>query len=100
MRKIQSLLIVPVITVWLFSCMSGKKEAPAFDMAKARSFIDSINTKFSEEFKKGDSVAVASHYGSDAALMLPKMEPLKGKAILSLWSAYINSSMKESAMDL
>jgi len=62
-----------------------------FDMQKAKSFIDSINTKFSEQTKLGDSIALASHYSSDAAILLPNTEPIRGEEILSAWGSMIRA---------
>ncbi len=62
-----------------------------FDMQKAKSFIDSINTKFSEQTKLGDSIALASHYSSDAAILLPNSEPIRGKEILSAWGSMLRA---------
>ncbi len=62
-----------------------------FDMQKAKSFIDSINTKFSEQIKLGDSVALASHYSTDAAILLPNTEPIIGEEILSAWGSMLRA---------
>jgi ketosteroid isomerase-like protein len=64
-------------------------------MQKAKSFIDSINTKFSEQIKNGDSMALASHYASDAEVLLSNSEPVRGKDILSTWGSIIRSGVKE-----
>lgn len=67
----------------------------AFDLNKARSWIESDNAKFMDEVKKGDSNALAAHYGADAWLMFDNSEPVKGSAIASTWSSAIKSGMKE-----
>lgn len=75
---------------------TGTKESSvAFDMQTARAFIDSINTKFSEKIKSGDSAWVASQYGADAEILLDKSEPIKGKDILSMWGGVCRSGMND-----
>ena len=69
--------------------------ANAFDLNKARSWIESDNAKFTEEVKKGDSNALAAHYASDAWLMFDNSEPIKGTAIASAWGGAIRSGMKD-----
>lgn len=65
------------------------------DMQKARAFIDSFNAKFLEEFKKGDSVALASHYLPDAELLFPNNEPLKGDGILATWGSMLHMGVTD-----
>lgn len=72
-----------------------KPVSVTFDMQKAKSFIDSINTKFTEQIRNGDSVALASHYATDAELLLSNSEPIKGKGILSVWGSAIRSGLKD-----
>ena len=68
---------------------------PAFDLSKARSWIESDNAKFSEEAKRGDSTALAAHYTSDAWVMFNNAEPYKGAAIVTAWGSVVRSGMKE-----
>jgi ketosteroid isomerase-like protein len=70
-------------------------EIPAFDKQWAKSFIDSINLKFSEQIASGDSSALASHYWPDAELLLDNSEVVKGKDILNAWGAAIRMGIKE-----
>jgi len=67
----------------------------AFDMQKAKSFIDSVNTKFSQQLRDGDSVALASNYWPDAELLLSNSEPIKGKDIMSAWGATIRMGIND-----
>lgn len=66
-----------------------------FDLSKARTTIEDATKKFSEEFKKSDSVALASHYASDALLMPPNSEAAKKEGILSVWGSFIRSTIKD-----
>jgi ketosteroid isomerase-like protein len=103
MRKAHFIFLVASITLTLLACNSGdkeknedsEKETATFDMQKARALIDSINAKWTQEIKNGDSVAIASHYGPDAVLLLSNNEPISGKAILSTWSGIIRAGMTD-----
>jgi ketosteroid isomerase-like protein len=109
MKKYCSLLLIASAITCVTSCQETATEktgnntmndttastTPAFDLNKARSWIESDNAKFSEEAKRGDSNALAAHYTSDAWLMFDNSEPLKGAAIASGWSGALRSGMKE-----
>jgi ketosteroid isomerase-like protein len=95
-------LTAAISSLYLLSCNSStsaeitsKTETATFDMQKAKSFIDSINTKFSEQISAGDSVALASHYWPDAELLLDNSEPVKGNDILNAWGAAIRAGFKD-----
>ena len=92
--KLCSLSLITVIIISI-GCQQQttdiKSVSEDFDMQKAKSFIDSINTKFSEQIKNGDSMALASHYSSDAAILLPNSEPIRGKEILSAWGSMLRA---------
>jgi len=96
-KKLLKLSLLFFITVILISTGCQQQTADTkpvieeFDMQKAKSFIDSINTKFSEQIKNGDSLALASHYSSDAAILLPNTEPIRGEEILSAWGSMLRA---------
>src|SRR5206468_656433 len=102
-RKLTAITISALSCLYLLSCESGntekqanqKAEKSTFDMQWAKSFIDSINSKFSEQFAAGDSVALASHYWSNAELLLDNSEPVKGSDILNAWGSAIRMGIKE-----
>ena len=104
MKKNHSPLIF-VIILSMVACNSENKKqgadptsnTTAFDMQKAKAFIDSINAKFSEQIKNGDSTWVASQYGSDAEILLEKSEPITRKDILSFWGKVCRSETKDWA---
>ena len=103
MKGIQLLIAISIIGIFALSCNSKKKEETAgtksgdsaFDMQKARTFIDSINIKWMQELKDGDSTAIAAHYGPDAKLLLSNREPLSGSNILSMWGAAVRSGLND-----
>ena len=100
MKKYCSLLLLAGTMTFITSCQETATEktggdsmadttAAAFDLGKARSWVESDNAKFMDEVKKGDSNALAAHYGADAWLMFDKSEPVKGTAIASAWGGAI-----------
>ena len=103
MKKANFYLMIPVISLGMLACNTGSKEqtpetktiGTGLDLQMAKSFIDSINAKFTEEVKKGDSVALASHYSSDAEMLFANSEPIKGKDILSAWGGMIRMGIKD-----
>jgi len=97
--KVFSLFLITVIIIST-GCQQQttdtKPVSEEFNMQEAKSFIDSINTKFSEQIQNGDSMALASHYATDAAILLPKSEPIKGKDILSAWGSMLREGTEET----
>lgn len=102
MKKYCSFLFVVGCILYLMACNSAPtdkmaiaKDSPSFDLSKARTWIESDNAKFVDEFKKGDSVGLASHYGSDALLMMAGMEPVKKEGIAAAWGQAIRMGVKD-----
>jgi ketosteroid isomerase-like protein len=102
MLKHSSFLFL-VICFSLSGCVSktsdrdaiGKSSTSNFDEQWARSFVESINAKFSQQLAAGDSAALAAHYWPDAELLLDNSEPVKGKDIINAWGGAIRMGMKE-----
>jgi ketosteroid isomerase-like protein len=103
MFKLTLLIAIAFIGFHLLSCNSNNSDQPAnqknegsgFDKQSAKAFIDSMNTKFSEQLAAGDSTALASHYWPDAELLLDNIEPVKGNDISSAWGSVIRGGIKE-----
>jgi ketosteroid isomerase-like protein len=104
MKKYCALLLIAGSLFFIVSCEQTATEkagdnttdtAAAFDLSKAREWIESDNAKFVEEAKKGDSNALAAHYASDGWAMFNGSEPFKGKDIASAWGGAIRMGMKD-----
>ncbi len=103
MKKAHLNLLISIVCLGILACNGGDKEKKddsttgtvAFDLQKARAFVDSINAKWMEELKNGDSVAIASHYASDGMLLLSNNEPIQGKNILSTWNGVYRAGMTD-----
>ncbi|MEY3739103.1 MAG: hypothetical protein RL544_1881 [Bacteroidota bacterium] len=80
------------IAATLFACKSETK-AP-FDIANAKKEIEATNLEVSAFMAKGDSVGLASCYGTDGALLLNNMPPIKGQAnLVKVWGGFINAGI-------
>jgi ketosteroid isomerase-like protein len=100
MRK----LIIPLIMIipLAIACNQGAvsstdKNAASgnmIDLPSAKSFIDSINLKFTEEVLNGDSVALAAHYWPDGEILLSNSAPVKGKDAIPVWGELIRMGVK------
>jgi len=98
MRK----LVIPFILIITVSCNSGSLSSPekntvsenAIDLPSAKSFIDSVNQKFTEQVMNGDSVALASHYWPDGEILLSNSESVKGKDAVPVWGEVIRMGVK------
>ena len=103
MRNTYSIIMTALTCLCMLSCNlsnSGKDayqkgENLTFDKQWAKSFIDSVNSKFTEQFRAGDSVALASYYWSDAEILLSNSEAIKGKDILPAWGSMTRMGIKD-----
>lgn len=101
-RKHLSFIFI-FFTIGFVACYTGPEESPkdakggtlAFDKDEATRFIDSINQKFTEQVRAGDSVTLAGHYHPDAELLFSNSEPIKGKDIVSAWGEIIRMGVKD-----
>jgi ketosteroid isomerase-like protein len=67
----------------------------SFDLDKARTTITGETAKFAEEFKRGDSVALAAHYAADGMVMPQNSEAITKDGLVSMWGSFIRSGIKE-----
>lgn len=96
-------IVLLSISLCIFSCNptnsekmpNQKAEILSLDKQWAKSFIDSINTKFAEHVASGDSSALAALYWPDAELLLDNSEAVKGNDILYAWGSAIRMGIKE-----
>jgi ketosteroid isomerase-like protein len=102
MAKAYFLIMLSSISICLMCCKANNSEktavqtpaSSALDKQWAKSFIDSMNTKFSEQVASGDSSALASHYWPDAELLLDNSEVVKGDGILNAWGSVVRMGVK------
>ena len=70
------------------------KDSTANDASKVEAFIKSEGSKFNEEMQRGDSNALAAHYASDAVVMPPNSEIVKGKDVIGVWGGAVRMGVK------
>jgi ketosteroid isomerase-like protein len=69
--------------------------AAQFDLVAAKKEIESANRALSEFMAKGDSVALASAYSVDGALLLNNIPAVKGKEnLIKIWGSFITAGMR------
>jgi ketosteroid isomerase-like protein len=106
MAKLFIYLIVVSTALFIVACNSAStdnkssdaanaKENTPFDLAKAKSAIETENAKFIEALKKGDSAGMASNYANDAWVLPPNSTSVKGNDIASLWGSFVRSGVKD-----
>jgi len=84
-----------IVSACLVACTSSKQ----FDLANARKEIEAVNLELANNLSKGDSVALASAYSSEASLMLSHMPSVTGKEnIISAWGGIINSGVSKMTL--
>ena len=103
MKKNHKLIALFAISSFLFvACKNSdsstsatdKEVKPAFDPVAAKKSIEETNAAFCDFFKKGDSVALANLYASDAKLMGANMPAITGKSgIQSTFGGLINAGI-------
>jgi uncharacterized protein (TIGR02246 family) len=65
----------------------------------ARAAVDALNARFARAIGAGDAAAVASVYATDATLLAPDVEAIRGRdAIRAYWAAGLASGI--SGVDL
>jgi ketosteroid isomerase-like protein len=102
MRKVNFIVIPVASIIIMMSCNTGETKPEenssvshnVIELPAAKTLIDSVNQKFTEEVLSGDSVALASHYWPDAELMLDNSETVKGKDAIPAWGAMIRMGIK------
>lgn len=78
------MLTISTLIVLILTTTSCKKEeeVKVFDMVAAQQAIDEANIAFADAFTKGDAVALANCYTSDAKFMPPNAKASDGKAAI------------------
>ena len=81
MRKIflSALSLILIFNLFVACNNADNDTQPAFDLAAARKQIDSANIDFMKLVSKGDSVALANYYTTDAKLMEPNQPAIVGR---------------------
>jgi len=89
----KKLFFVAIVATSLLACKSSTEQKSAFDLENAKKEIIAANKELTDALSKGDSVAVASAYSTDGALMSYNAPIVKGREnLIKSWGAFINST--------
>jgi ketosteroid isomerase-like protein len=75
-------------------------DSTAKDSKSVEDYIRKEALNFGEEIKRGDSVALASHYASDAVVMPPNSDAVTGKNIVGLWGGALRMGVKDFKLNI
>jgi len=70
------------------------------DSESVKAHIRQEASKVEEEVRRGDSSAMAAHYGSDAVVMPPNSEVVKGNNIVGLWGGALRMGVKDLKLNI
>ena len=104
MRNLNLYVIILTTSYILLACNNSssntKETGVSFDLAKETEWVKNEVIKFSNDFKKGDSTALASYYSSDVIVMPPNMESVKKKDLASMWGEAIRMGVKDIKLNV
>lgn len=102
MRKSILFFLSSMLAISFIACNTSStdnkpaaKDSTISDNKSVEDYIRSDDSKFEEQIRNGDSVALASHYASDALVMPPNSEEVKGNNIAALWGAVLRMGVKD-----
>ena len=70
------------------------------DSKSVEAHIRKEASNFEEEIRRGDSTALAAHYASDAVVMPPNSDEVKGNDIAGLWGGAIRMGVKDMKLNI
>ena len=102
MKKSILFLLSSILVIFFVACNDaatdnkpGAKDSTISDNKNVEDYIKKEGLNFGEEIRRGDSVALASHYASDAVVMPPNSEVVKGNNIVGLWAGALKMGVKD-----
>jgi len=89
------LLFSTLLMISMTPLAPGQGAAQKSANTSARKAIETANKRFVEVFNKGDAVAVAGMYTSDAKVLPPNSQTIEGKEnIQTFWQEFITMGVK------
>jgi len=79
---------------------NATKDGASNDGENVKAHIRKEASNFEEELRRGDSTALAAHYTSDALVMPPNSEPVKGNDIVNVWGGAIRMGVKDLKLSI
>lgn len=109
MKKIPNQLIVLITSIFLIACNDQSESTTIakdsttvsnFDLDKVRTAIKEGDTKYLNGFRNKDSTEMAAVFSSDAIVMPPDVELVKGNDIATFYGGLIrNAQFKDARID-
>ena len=65
-----------------------------------KAYIRKEASNWGEEVRRGDSIAMAAHYTSDAIVMPPNSQPVKGNDIVKFWGSMVRMGVKDLKLNI
>jgi len=75
-------------------------DSTANDSKSVEDYLKKEALNFGEEIRRGDSVALASHYASDAVVMPPNSEVVTGSNIAGFWGSILRMGVKDFRLNI
>lgn len=108
MKRSILFIVTLSLTIFFVACNdttstdSIKTEADgmANDSKSVEDYIRNEALNFGEEIRKGDSVALAAHYASNAVVMPPNSDAVKGNDIVGLWGGVLRMGVKDFKLNI
>jgi len=79
---------------------NAKKDSASNDGESVKAHIRKEASNFEEEVRRGDSTAMAAHYASDATVMPPNSEQVKGNDIVNFWGGAVRMGVKDLKLNI
>ena len=103
MKKSSLFTITLMLAIFFVACNGtvtpdnkmAAKDSTGNDPESVKTYIKNQGSAFGEEMRKGDSTALAAHYCSDAIVMPPNSEVVKGNDVVHVWGGAIRMGVKE-----
>lgn len=102
MKKSILFFLSSIVVILFVACNEGStdnkpaaKDSAISDNKSVEEYIRKEALNFGEEIRRGDSIALASHYASDAVVMPPNSEAVKGNNIAGLWGGALRMGVKD-----
>lgn len=78
----------------------SETDSTVTDSRSVEDYIRKEALNFGEEIRRGDSVALASHYASNAVVMPPNSDAVTGNGIAGLWGGVLRMGVKDFKLNI
>lgn len=76
------------------------RDSVSNDDESVKAHIRKEASNWGEEVRRGDSIAMAAHYASDAIVMPSNSEPIKGNDIVKFWGSVVRMGVKDLKLNI